>query len=153
MERRDNAFVGNTRIDRLAAWLVYKAQDGATLPRWILRIFFRVEFMVGSRVGPGLKLLHAGTGHLVHSNVVIGSDVVLGPYVAIGAKNDLRAERTNGRVIISDHVIIAAGAVITLRSDYELRIGEGTIVGANSVLTQSTGDWEVWVGVPARKLK
>lgn len=33
-----------------------------------------------------------------------------------------------------------------------LIVGEGTIIGANAVLTQSTGDYEIWAGVPAVKI-
>jgi serine O-acetyltransferase len=31
-------------------------------------------------------------------------------------------------------------------------VGEGTVIGADPVLTRSTGAWEVSAGVPARKI-
>ena len=34
-----------------------------------------------------------------------------------------------------------------------LVVGENTIIGANAVLTCSTGNNEVWAGIPARKIK
>ena len=34
----------------------------------------------------------------------------------------------------------------------KLVVGEGTVIGANAVLTQSTGDWEIWAGIPAKKI-
>jgi len=33
-----------------------------------------------------------------------------------------------------------------------LRVGRGTVVGANAVLLESTGENELWAGVPARKV-
>ena len=33
-----------------------------------------------------------------------------------------------------------------------LRVGCGTVIGANPVLLQSTGDWEIWAGMPAHKV-
>lgn len=32
------------------------------------------------------------------------------------------------------------------------RIGEGSVIGAGSVLTTDVGDWEIWAGNPARKI-
>ena len=34
----------------------------------------------------------------------------------------------------------------------KLIVGKGTIVGANSVLTKSTGENEIWAGVPAKRI-
>jgi serine O-acetyltransferase len=34
-----------------------------------------------------------------------------------------------------------------------LTIGAGTTIGANSVLLESTGPDEVWVGVPAKRVR
>jgi serine O-acetyltransferase len=31
-----------------------------------------------------------------------------------------------------------------------LRVGRGTMVGANAVLLESTGEDEIWAGIPAR---
>jgi serine O-acetyltransferase len=31
-----------------------------------------------------------------------------------------------------------------------LKVGKGTVVGANAVLLQSTGEDELWAGMPAR---
>jgi len=31
-----------------------------------------------------------------------------------------------------------------------LRVGSGTVLGANAVLLQSTGENEIWAGIPAR---
>jgi serine O-acetyltransferase len=32
-----------------------------------------------------------------------------------------------------------------------LRVGRGTVLGANAVLLESTGEGEVWAGLPAKK--
>ena len=31
-----------------------------------------------------------------------------------------------------------------------LRVRQGTVIGANSVLLESTGEDEIWVGIPAK---
>jgi serine O-acetyltransferase len=54
-------------------------------------------------------------------------------------------------VDIGDDVILCANASV-LTSHGRLLVGRGTVVGANAVLTRSTGEWEIWAGNPARKV-
>lgn len=55
------------------------------------------------------------------------------------------------RVEIGDDVILFPGAKV-LGGAGVTRVGNGTIVAANAVLMQSTGENEIWGGVPARKI-
>ena len=52
---------------------------------------------------------------------------------------------------IGDDAILYPGAKV-LGGPGVTRVSNGTIVAANAVLPSSTGDWEVWGGIPARKL-
>jgi serine O-acetyltransferase len=54
-------------------------------------------------------------------------------------------------IVVEDDVILASGAKVLCRQGI-LRIGRGTVVGANAVLLESTGENEIWAGVPARCL-
>jgi acetyltransferase-like isoleucine patch superfamily enzyme len=56
---------------------------------------------------------------------------------------------TRGRVELGRHVIIGSGAVVLPG----VRIGEGTAVGALSLVSRSTEDWGVYVGIPARRIR
>ena len=51
-------------------------------------------------------------------------------------------------IVIEDDVILAPGAKI-LGKEGVLTVRRGSVVGANAVLLQSTGEGEVWVGIPA----
>lgn len=50
-----------------------------------------------------------------------------------------------------DDAILCAGAKL-LFGEETLVVGKGTIIGANAVLTQSTGEGEIWAGIPAKKI-
>ena len=50
---------------------------------------------------------------------------------------------------VEDDVILGTGAKV-LCSEGVLRVGKRTIVGANAVLLQSTGENEIWAGIPAK---
>jgi galactoside O-acetyltransferase len=54
-----------------------------------------------------------------------------------------------GAVSIGRHAIIGAGSVILPGAD----IGEGTAVGALSLVTKPLEPWGIYAGVPARRLK
>lgn len=53
------------------------------------------------------------------------------------------------RVVVEDNAVLCAGATVICKMG-TLTIANGTVVGANSVLTQSTEPNEIWAGVPAR---
>jgi serine O-acetyltransferase len=76
------------------------------------------------RIYPGVTLGRADVQHPIEKSAFKGFDV-------------------------QDDVILSSGAKI-LGRDGILRIGRGTIVAANAVLLDSTGENEVWAGIPAR---
>lgn len=90
-----------------------------------------------------------------NGEVEIGDYVSIGPRVSIVSfshghydldtpiklqKKDLK------KVVIEDNVWIGAGAVIT----YGVRIGTGSIIGANSVVNKDVEPYTVVAGVPAK---
>ncbi|HJV35056.1 acyltransferase [Geomonas sp.] len=54
-----------------------------------------------------------------------------------------------GRVLLQRHVIIGSGAVVLPR----VTIGEGSAVGALSLVTKPLQPWGVFFGTPAKRLK
>ena len=87
----------------------------------------------------------------MHSRAVIGARVKVYPGVTIGRADIYRpaAESKFEGVVIEDDVILAPGAKVLCKEGV-LRVGRGSMVGANAVLLQSTGEGEVWAGAPAR---
>ncbi|TPQ49426.1 galactoside O-acetyltransferase [Prosthecomicrobium hirschii] len=58
-------------------------------------------------------------------------------------------ELTRGQVVLGRHTIIGSGSVILPG----LRLGEGTAVGALSLINRSTEDWGIYAGSPARRIR
>jgi serine O-acetyltransferase len=52
-------------------------------------------------------------------------------------------------IVIEDDVILAPGAKVLCKEGV-LYVRRGSVLGANSVLLESTGENEIWAGVPAR---
>jgi serine acetyltransferase len=112
-----------------------------------------VEVHAQTTIGPGLVLHHRGNGVVITPATRIGSSVAIYQQVTIGRTGvDTTAEEQGFEgVEIGDHAVLCAGAKV-LGGRGTLRVGTGTVVAANAVLTRSTGDWEVWAGVPAVKV-
>ncbi len=123
-----------------------------SLSRRTLRLF-GIDIHKSVKIGEKLSLPHGGMGVVIHPSTIIGNNVRIYQQVTIG-RSDIWDERPStdySGVVLSDNVIICSGAkVITNKT---LIVGRGTIIGANSVLTKSTGENEVWAGIPAQLIR
>jgi serine O-acetyltransferase len=110
-----------------------------------------VEIPRAVPIGSDFELAHGGVGVVIHSRAEIGARVKIYPGVTLGrADIHLPMERSKfERIVIEDDVILAPGAKI-LCKEGTLLVARGTVVGANAVLLQSTGENEIWAGAPAR---
>jgi serine O-acetyltransferase len=102
-------------------------------------------------VGADFELAHGGFGVVVHSKSQICSRVKIYPGVTLGRADIYRpmSESKFAGIVIEDDVILCPGAKVLCKEGV-LRVGKGTVVGANAVLLQSTGENEIWAGMPAK---
>ena len=102
-------------------------------------------------IGQDFELAHGGFGVVIHSRSVIGNRVKIYPGVTLGRADIYRpaAQSRFEGILVEDEVILCPGAKVLCKEGV-LRVGRGTVVGANAVLLQSTGEGEIWAGVPAR---
>ena len=103
------------------------------------------------KIGRDFELAHGGFGVVIHPRTVIGERVKIYPGVGLGRADiylPMGRSRFEG-IVIEDDVILSPGCKL-LCKDGVLRVGRGTVIGANAVLLQSTGEWEIWAGVPAK---
>ena len=94
------------------------------------------------QVGAGLYIPHFG-GIVLHENVVIGDNCVLGHDVTLGERGpDRLVPRVGNSVRISSGARVIGGVVI----------GDEAVVGANAVVTRDVPNRVTVAGVPARVL-
>ena len=142
MRRDIYSVLVNARSSHLLGGLAYYALKllGVEIPRSV-------------QVGRDFELAHGGFGVVIHPNTVIGERVKVYPGVGLG-RADIHRPAEQSRfagIVIEDDVILSPGAKV-LCKEGTLRVGRGTVVGANAVLLNSTGENEIWAGVPARCL-
>jgi len=121
------------------------------------KLFYYLLKLLGSEIplsvpiGENCILEHGGHGVVIHSKAKIGSGVRIYQGVTLG-RADIYLPSDVSKfegIEIGDNVILCPGCKV-LCKDGILRVGNGTVVGANAVLLQSTGENEIWAGSPAR---
>ena len=102
-------------------------------------------------IGDNLELAHGAFGVVIHPFTSIGRRVKIYPGVTLGRADIYRQAAQSGfkGIVVEDDVILCPGAKVLCKAGI-LRIGRGSVIGANAVLLESTGENEIWAGVPAR---
>jgi serine O-acetyltransferase len=113
-----------------------------------------VEFPASVKYGTGLNIVHRGVGVVITPFATIGNHVTIYHQVTLGRADSWVpiGSREFPGIAVGDHAVLCPGAKLLGSFDAPLKVGEGTVIGANAVLTQSTGPWEIWAGAPARKV-
>lgn len=135
-------------------WLVYARTKPiiGKLAYYLLKAL-GAEIPCSVRIGEGFELAHGGFGVVIHSKTTIGNRVKIYPGAGTG-RADIYQSSSQSKfegIIIEDDVIISPGAKILCKEGV-LRVGRGSVIGANAVLLESTGEGEMWVGIPAHCL-
>lgn len=112
-----------------------------------------VEIPIKVSVGKNFELAHGGVGIVIHSSALIGNGVKIYPGVTLGRADIYRPMSSSAfeGIVIEDDVILGPGSKVLCKQGI-LRVGRGTVLGANAVLLESTGEMEIWAGIPARCL-
>ncbi|MBD2761017.1 hypothetical protein IEE92_00315 [Kocuria sp. cx-116] len=121
--------------------------------RWARLALLPLNLSIPAQVeiGNEFRLLHYGMGTVIYPEVSIGDRVRIYHQVTVGRK-DAHLPRAHSRfewLSIEDDVVLFPGCKV-LGGDGVTTIGRGTLVGANAVLMNSTGENEIWAGNPAR---
>jgi serine O-acetyltransferase len=114
---------------------------------------YGVEVPAAAEIGPGLIVFHRGFGTVLHPFTTLGAGVTLYNGVTIGRADPWVPQEQSlmERVVVEDGAVLCSGAKVLCKKGV-LTVGRGTVVGANAVLTSSTGPFEIWAGAPARRI-
>ena len=127
---------------RFGNWLFrWNLKTLAKLISWVNRLVFSVWLPSSATIGKRFTLGYWGLGVVIHSNCVIGDNVLVAQNVTIGRNlGDLDVPR------IGDDVYIGAGTVVF----GEIIIGDNVIIGSNSLINKSVPPNCTVVGNPMK---
>lgn len=113
--------------------------------RWlsqIARFFTGIEIHPGATIGTGFFIDH-GMGVVIGETAEIGNDVTLYHGVTLGGVSLAKGKR---HPTIGNNVVIGAGAKVL----GNIRVNDGSRIGANAVVVKSVPANSVVVGVPGQ---
>jgi serine O-acetyltransferase len=130
---------------RVGRWcLKYRIPLVPALTRALTLLLFNCVVPAQATIGRGTMLGYRGIAVVIHERAVIGRNVMIGPCATIGGKSGLE-----GVPVIGDDVLIGTGAKIL----GPVRVGSGSVIGANAVVVRDVPPRTVVAGVPARVIK
>ncbi len=108
----------------------------------VARFLTGIEIHPAARLGPGLFIDH-GMGVVIGETAEVGANVTLLQGVTLGGTSLKREKR---HPTLGDNVVVGAGAKII----GAFKIGDGSRIGAGSVVVREVPPNSVVVGVPGR---
>ena len=108
------------------------------------RIFYGNAISPRCSIGKGTRFPHGGLGVLLHDETKIGENCTIHCGVKV-----VGTPGKDGAATIGDDVIIGANSVLI----GPIKIGNGSIIGAGSIVTKDLPQHVVAVGNPARIIK
>src|SRR4030095_11064889 len=122
-------------------WRAGRQLPGRWLPR-VVRFLTGIEIHPAAVLGPGLFIDH-GMGVVIGETAEVGENVSILQGVTLGGTSTKREKR---HPPLGDNVVVGAGAKII----GGFRIGNGSRIGAGSVVVREVPENSVVVGVPGR---
>ena len=120
---------------------------------WDLRILARVisnwgRFLTGVEIHPAATIgrrlyIDHGMGVVIGGTSIIGDDVMMYHGVTLGAKFNIKSKR---HPTIGNNVVLGAGSMVI----GDIKIGDGSSVGANTVVTKDLPAGSIIVGAKSR---
>lgn len=123
--------------------VIYRLKQKSRMAALVFGVLFRpmdTLFINAPQIGPGLYIQH-GFATIISARS-IGSNCYINQQVTIGFEGEKLP-------VIGNDVRICAGAKVIGNAV----IGDGSVIGANAVVTKEVPPGEVWGGVPAVFIK
>ena len=140
------------------------------VPFHMIRKFFYI--ISGIKMDYFATTIHIGANFFKPSNITIGKDTIIGDHcfldgrapLIIGNHVDIASQvliyndehdinspsfgNSFGKVEIGDYVFIGPRAIILPG----VKIGKGAVIAAGAIVTKDIPEFEVWGGIPAKKI-
>lgn len=108
-------------------------------------------------IGSNTRINKLSNFRFKKGKISIGENVIIAQYVSVitHSYNYTLNENIKDQIMYSKDVFIGDGAWIGAYSVIMpgIKIGKGAIIGAHSIVNKNVPDYEIWAGIPAKKIK
>lgn len=133
--------VGAWAQERRWRWL-------GALCRWLMSMFCQCEIDLSARIAPGFAIRH-GYGLVIGTDVIIGPDCDARQGVTLGGNQGRRNAEGRTDPVLESGVSLGVGCKVL----GPVRIGAGSVIGANAVVLDDVPPNCVVAGIPARVIR
>lgn len=109
---------------------------------------YGIELSGTTKIDIGFNIGHAN-GIILGEGVEIGKNVTIYQQVTLGISNVVDKGNFDAYPKVGDNCVIYSGAKLF----GNIKVGKGTVIGANSVLLTNTEENSVYAGIPAKRIK
>ena len=129
------------RMHKSSSWLLGRGlKTPSRIIDGVIRLVFAARIPAEARIDPTVHFSHNALAVVVTKRAEIGPRCMIGMHVLLGSRWP-----TPGAPVIEEDVIIHAGAKII----GPIRVGRGSVIGANAVVLRDVPPFSLAVGVPA----
>jgi serine O-acetyltransferase len=140
-QRRNDLMQFLVHVHKISRWfLVRRLKIPSRIIDGLIRLAFAARIPAEARIDPTVKFSHNGLAVVITKEAEIGPRCMIGMHVVLGSRWPIR-----GAPIIEEDVMIHAGAKVI----GPIRIGRGSVIGANAVVLNDIPPLSLAVGVPA----
>jgi acetyltransferase-like isoleucine patch superfamily enzyme len=127
---------------RIDSFCKLEGGEGLTIGRWV-----HIASFCHINIGGGEVIFEEGSAAASGAKIIGGSNLPSG--ISMSAKAPREMQQTKrSRTIIGKNAIVFSNAVVMPG----VTVGEGAVVAAGAVATKDIPPFEIWAGVPARKI-
>lgn len=127
---------------RVDSWVKIEGGEGVAIGQGV-----HVSSFCHLNIGGGRLIMEEFSAIASGAKIIGGSNQIEGESCSAAAPASMQVVRRS-EVMIRRCAIIFANAVILPG----VTVGEGAVVAAGAVVRRDVPDWEIWGGVPARKI-
>jgi acetyltransferase-like isoleucine patch superfamily enzyme len=127
---------------RIDSFVKIEGGVGVVIGRWV-----HIASFCHINVGGGAVIMEEGSACASGARIVGGSNLPSGISLSAKAPKEMQHVKRS-RTVIGKNAIVFSNAVVLPG----VTVGEGAIVAAGAVATKDIPPFEIWGGVPARKI-
>lgn len=138
--KADKIHIADT--SRVDSWVKIEGGEGVTIGKYV-----HIASYCHLNIGGGTLVMDDYSAAASGAKIITGSNDIEGLSCSAVAPAEMQIIKRS-KVTIGKYAVLFVGAIVLPG----VTLGEGAVLAAGGVATKNIPDWEIWGGIPARKM-